>query len=76
MHILTLTQGAGLILVLGKAWQGHLEEKKLGIIPRCYSYFALETRLIIGLLPLSWFPRTCSELQAGQDPGGLGPDGI
>lgn len=25
-------------------------------------------------LPLSWFPRTCSELQAGQHPGGLGPD--
>lgn len=48
MHILTLTQGAGLIL--GKAWQGHLEEKELGIIPRCDSYFALETRLIIGLL--------------------------
>lgn len=50
MHILTLTQGAGLLLVLGKAWQGHLEEKELGTIPRCGSYSALETRLIIGLL--------------------------
>lgn len=44
MHILTLTQGAG------RAWQGHLEEKELGIIPRCGSSFALETRLIIRLL--------------------------
>lgn len=67
MHILILTQGAGLLLVLGKVWQGHLEEKELGIIPRCDSYLALETRLIIGLLSHSaGFPELALNSKLGR----------
>lgn len=67
MHILTLTQGTGLLLVLSRAWQGHLEEKELGIGPRYGSYFALETRLIIGLLSHSaGFPELALNSELGR----------